>query len=752
MKRIVFTILCVVFAASLFSQNRRHLVVDYANDSVIYYRDKIINRIANNDTTDISEDLNKIVALYYDYYSWGSKEFNESILWCAMMSLEWGDDQEAERLMKGSCDLFAQYGDGPFEGRDTINEILYLDLQSKLKYKGSAFIKAIKYSRRSSDLKREFFGEDSEVYLKSLLDLSKLYTERLNHKMSQRYHNLGYQSYVKMIKREFCEKSESERSVYWASVKEYIDRTILIAHKSAGMREGKNLDSLASAAYNALLLSKGLLLNTTIGFENYIIESGNTEAIYNLMYKKSLVDKDAPQQTIDSIDYVILNALKANGQSFDIPHLSIGWKNVSRKLADDDLAIEFYKTTEGEYGAILVKRNWKAPKIIPMKEFVYNGFLNDVPLDKALRNCSFENFSKDDAEQLWKLSQAVWTDKIIKYFPTTETGRVYFAADGELLVTGIEYLPFIRPRYDGEKVVAYYSISDLFNVYRLTSTRELATDKSLATDYKAAVYGGLAYNMDTEELIADNKKYSQNGEESLLYAYNSHERSLREAAEPIPELDGTRREADSIIGIISQSGQHEYDIKPYLGKDGTETSFKALSGNNQRLIHVGTHGFFYDAADTIQAQSLQLGDNPLSHCGLLFSGANNKWYGDYIPKGVDDGFLTALEISSLDLRGLDLVVLSACETGKGYITSDGVFGLQRGFKMASANAILMSLWKVDDDATCMLMTEFYRNWIGCQMTKHDALEVAKQTVRSHKEKGWDKPKYWAAFILLDGLD
>ena len=64
----------------------------------------------------------------------------------------------------------------------------------------------------------------------------------------------------------------------------------------------------------------------------------------------------------------------------------------------------------------------------------------------------------------------------------------------------------------------------------------------------------------------------------------------------------------------------------------------------------------------------------------------------------------------------------------------------------------MSLWKVDDEATCLLMTEFYRNWIAEKMSKHDALEAAKQTVRSHKEKGWDDPKYWAAFILLDGLD
>jgi CHAT domain-containing protein len=137
---------------------------------------------------------------------------------------------------------------------------------------------------------------------------------------------------------------------------------------------------------------------------------------------------------------------------------------------------------------------------------------------------------------------------------------------------------------------------------------------------------------------------------------------------------------------------------------------------------------------------------------LLFAGVDNVRFNEPIPPGVEDGVMTAAEIARMDLNGSDMIVLSACQTGLGEITGDGVFGLQRGFKKAGANSILMSLWKVDDEATCLLMTEFYRNWISQKMTKHDALEKAKQTVRSHKEKGWDDPKYWAAFILLDGLD
>ena len=142
---------------------------------------------------------------------------------------------------------------------------------------------------------------------------------------------------------------------------------------------------------------------------------------------------------------------------------------------------------------------------------------------------------------------------------------------------------------------------------------------------------------------------------------------------------------------------------------------------------------------------------PVCSNSAVDPGAENKWFGEELPDGVDDGFLTAWEIANLNFCDLELVVLSACETARGDVESDGVFGLQRGFKMSSAGSILMSLWKVDDEATCLLMTEFYKHWMGGS-TKHDALKKAQSVVRSHIDKGWDSPRYWASFILLDAVD
>lgn len=141
----------------------------------------------------------------------------------------------------------------------------------------------------------------------------------------------------------------------------------------------------------------------------------------------------------------------------------------------------------------------------------------------------------------------------------------------------------------------------------------------------------------------------------------------------------------------------------------------------------------------------------MQRTGLYLAGAQKaRMCKDYVIEGVEDGILTAYEISQTNLNNLDIAVLSACETALGDITADGVAGLQRGFKQAGTNSLLMSLWPVNDGATCKLMTNFYSNWIEHKMSKHDALEAAKKAVR--ETPGWEDPKFWAAFILLDALD
>ena len=133
----------------------------------------------------------------------------------------------------------------------------------------------------------------------------------------------------------------------------------------------------------------------------------------------------------------------------------------------------------------------------------------------------------------------------------------------------------------------------------------------------------------------------------------------------------------------------------------------------------------------------------MTRSGLIFSGAENTMNGEILAG--DNGWLNSSEVSLLNLRGTELVVLSACETGTGDVQNGkGVYGLQRAIRIAGAESLIMSMWEVDDKATQELMTYFYDFWIDKKMTKKDAFNKAQRKIR---EK-YKHPYYWGAFIML----
>ena len=699
----------------------------------------------------LTEKLNNRMAEIEQVYTAHSTQYAEGLLWCAHVCTKYKDDQQCHRLLEQSERLFRQCGNGIFNGRDTITEIFRLDVLAQLEYQSERDFVAVQYAEKACELKKLYFGEENEVYFNALLNLSNLYAERERYRKSNHYHNLGYNAYVERIKKEFCSTSESERVAFWEKAKVYINKTISIAHKMSASSHIGGSNSLASAAYNALLLSKGLLLNTSNSFEDYIYTSGNAEAIRLLQQKKILSGMHVPQNTLDSLDYAILDALKRQGQTFELPHLSIRWEDVAAKLEPNDLAIEFYRTENDAYGAILLKKDWTSPKVIPLEknrssEQQSKKKRNKQPknsLSSLINALHLEQYHPEDASKIWHLGKAIWTDEIVQYFPVNGDGRIFFAADGVMQITGIEYLPFVKPQKEG----GYYCLSDLFPMYRLSSTRELVLENAELTNTRVAVYGGLQYWMEYAQLKADATHYPEYRQPLLAYNAADTHRDLSNTSYIMP-LKGAMKEADSIVAIIHNAPQHPFEVRSYKGPQGTEASFKALQNEHPRLIHVATHGFFMNEDDAKNKKTIAH-ENPMTRSGLLLAGAESPWFGRPFPQDVEDGILTAAEIANMNLRGLEMVVLSACETGIGDIWADGVFGLQRGFKMAGTGSILMSLWKVDDDATTVLMTEFYRKWME-GTDKHDALNAARAKVRQNPK--WNNPKYWAAFILLDGIE
>ena len=205
------------------------------------------------------------------------------------------------------------------------------------------------------------------------------------------------------------------------------------------------------------------------------------------------------------------------------------------------------------------------------------------------------------------------------------------------------------------------------------------------------------------------------------------------------QLSGTAVEANSIHSIFPESTL-------LTGAEATESNLKQVSA--PRLLHIATHGFFLEDAETSSEMRSRIGglesiskiENPLLRSGLAFSGANQRI------DGKSDGILTALEASALNLWGTKLVVLSACDTGLGEIRNgEGVYGLRRSFMLAGAESLLMSLWPVSDLVTSKLMAGYYKN-LKLGMGRGEALRQVQ--LEMLKRPGRRHPFNWASFIQL----
>ncbi len=538
----------------------------------------------------------------------------------------------------------------------------------------------------------------------------------------------------------------------------------------------KNDADIAKCAYDAQLMSKNLLLAAETDFKELLLSSGDDEALKlfgELQATQQKLNKlyESPAETgttiLDSLEQAVfrqekklINRSKLYGDYTQ--NLRVNWKDVQKKLGAQDIAVEFFSVDLGNdstlYAALTLTKTDKTPQAIPLFE------------QKEL-----ERIKKENYYQSGELASL-----IIRPIQERLNGmkNIYFAPAGELHNIAIENIP----HWDNAA-----QLSDHWNFYRLSSTRELALTKNRKEAKNATIYGGLHYNTNLEVLIANNKKHRSRAIASEAFNI-ADSLNLRAGVQYLP---ATKQEAIDIEQILRQK-----NIRTTLYSDttGTEASFKAFSGESPNILHIATHGFYWTAQEAKSMNNLRflienkipgkqkhIDDQELSRSGLILAGANLALKGRQLPENIDDGILTAKEIAALNLNNLDLVVLSACQTGLGDIKGDGVFGLQRGFKKAGAGTLMMSLWKVDDNATKLLMSRFYSN-LTTGLSKYNALKEAQHYVRDYemtievrneqrlelsarqreqnqnnetpiykKIKPYQAPQYWAAFILLDAL-
>jgi CHAT domain-containing protein len=381
------------------------------------------------------------------------------------------------------------------------------------------------------------------------------------------------------------------------------------------------------------------------------------------------------------------------------------------------------------YVALLVHKEMPEPVLIPL--------FNEKKLDSLLR---MRNANSQQGINLnynsGYLFKLIW-QPIEKHL--SGITKIYFAADGLLHKVSMAALRVNKNQVLSDK----YQLIQLFS----TAFAGRQTETKLSVKDKVILYGAVQFDADSAALAQSATKYQKGS-----FATRSLDKYAIEnnTNNRFPFLPKSEEEIDTISKYASEKGMRSVSLKR---TDANEESIQELSGDTTSFVlHLATHGFFNTApskkipytGNNLFTKVFENTDDPLFRTGLLFAGAENTSKNTPI-KGVEDGVLTAYEISNMHFPHNKLTVLSACETALGDIDgNEGVYGLQRAFKMAGTESLIMSLWKVPDEQTTEFMKVFYKA-IFNDISITDAFYRAQETM---KKKYANEPNKWAGLILI----
>jgi len=324
--------------------------------------------------------------------------------------------------------------------------------------------------------------------------------------------------------------------------------------------------------------------------------------------------------------------------------------------------------------------------------------------------------------------------------------EIFIAPDGNL-----NLLPFeVLQGPDGKFLIEDYTF------YYLGSGRDLlGFGTSQSTGGKALLIGDPTFDLGPEEKASTLRQLALED----IPKGTDVKRSTDLRGFTFARLPGTRQEVRTIHALLGAD-------KADLFTDKTALEEVLRQHGTPRILHLATHGFFLSDQDLASLRDDDRGmrqsgwggapkakagkiENPLVRSGIALAGANRALaIGDLAQS---DGLVTAEKILGLRLRGTDLVVLSACETGLGDVKNgEGVFGLRRAFTQAGAKSLVMSLWAVPDRETQELMVGFYTNMLSGKMNRAQALRQAalSQMPIVKARHGAAHPFFWGAFVFL----
>jgi CHAT domain-containing protein/Tfp pilus assembly protein PilF len=596
------------------------------------------------------------------------------------------------------------------------------------------------------DIHKKALGENHPVTGQNLHELGLLYFQKGENIQSKLCFMKGWENSLYQFEKNFPYFSEEEKTKFLSK-----QEILLEVLKSFLINQNVSNPSLTGNLYDQQLFTKAILLNSQLKWKRQIKNSGdpgliklfNTWEATRTNLSRLYASKDSSERLgISSLEKraeKLEKILSQRSTTFAMltDRKQIVWQEIQKSLKTGEAAIEIirsfkYGTTKFiidtsdilkksysiqglsdsvQYVALIVKKDLLYPEMVilnegnKMEQFALNNYKRCIERQK-LDSLSYATYWKAISDNLG-----------------TSIKKIYFSPDGVFHSLNLNTL--FNPQNNKY-------LLDEKEVQIVTSSKDLVEkQKELNSQFSAVLMGAPDFYF-----LPGNK----NSFFSILDDKNIEIVNSIGWKGIISDLPGTETEIKKIGHILEQGG---WNLKIYLDQKANEENLKKVI--HPKLLHLATHGFF-------QTDSSKE-SNPLLRSGLLLTSSGSTLDGYKSKKG-EDGILTAYEAMNLDLENTDLVVLSACETGVGQLKNgEGVFGIQRAFKVAGAKSTIMSLWKVDDDATQELMVNFYKNWLGSKPKgKKISIKMSKRHafLKAQKELKvkYPNPYYWGAFVMV----
>ncbi|HMV09749.1 MAG TPA: CHAT domain-containing protein [Cyclobacteriaceae bacterium] len=647
----------------------------------------------------------EIKKVFEDRKQTGNAEYAGLLNQMGILYIQMGKPEKVEELLKKAKAVYKE--------RFTEENTYYAKVTNDLGnfYRMTArYEDAEKQLNKALNIRETLLGTKHPDYVRTQENLAILYWKTGKLEQAYMMYRDVMDKTIDFINQYFPPMSEAEKTSYWDITAPRFQRFYSFAIEASSTMKYVSQDF-----YDYNLATKALLLNATNKVKEAILKSKNEALIKEylswldqkeqLARLYTLSKEELKQQKINLPELeraanAAEKSLSGKSTEFSAGYSTqkISYKQILGLLNDTEAVVDIIRvrgfaqdfTPDSRYVALILKKGAEMPQLVMME----NGADLEKKYAKFYRNAVQQKVTDDYSyEQYWTKIEKELTGKKL----------IYISPDGVYNQMNLNTLK--RP--DQDYVVNRYDLVIIGN---------------------------------TKDLIAlKARKTSVPKKNAFLLGFPDYGTS------DVAALPGTKVEIDGVAKVLKTSG---YQVTQVMAKDATEKNVKAVKAPT--LVHIATHGYFLQDAGEgegsvfgVNAESASR--NPLLRSGLILAGAGRAFTGGGSDiSSNDNGILTAYEAMNLDLEGTNLVILSACETGLGDIKSgEGVYGLQRAFQVAGAEALIMSLWKVDDAATQMLMTNFYNNWIKLGNKQKAFKQAQLQLMAKYKD-----PYYWGAFVMM----